>query len=504
MVRKKQNIVIAIILLAVYIVFQYKRINLDFWNDELYTLKNFVFVPFNTVVSDYHAPNNHVFFNLVLKCYLWIINVDSLSVSMDRPYLLRLLPFLFSLGTFTYLYAIAKKFFSEEVGQIGLVILITSIPFFNFSLQLRGYGLSLLLIAALIYYTLKFRNYRTLGSLLAVSMSVTLLLYTISSNFYFIIGFWLVCFLVFTKDAIQNYTLPAKNIIATGSFQLLIAVTMGTILCFALYLPVLGDVFYNEYVRSSNIDLYRGLKIAQVVTLSFLSRKYLLVAVLIVAALSLWRKKVLRTISFNFTAIAIFLYIFPFIINTLRGDPAPPRIFVNLVPLFTLTLAISVVYVIKALDVSRSRYLLLFASFLFYGIFVFIQQEKRISDQLLSDIHFGGRSQDIFFNYYLEHYHPKADLNNYIKRYGENKSILVLHDSEPHGLPYYLNRYNLGYFKAAKLDSILATEPSELFIITRYPHQLRRSLGDKQNAYEFEMTGNQFSYHNFIRLYKIK
>ena len=55
-------------LLIIFIGFywiQKDHINLDFWNDEIYTLKHFVFAPITTTLSDYHVPNNHIFFNRI-------------------------------------------------------------------------------------------------------------------------------------------------------------------------------------------------------------------------------------------------------------------------------------------------------------------------------------------------------------------------------------------------------------------------------------------------------
>ena len=37
-------------------------LNNDFWNDELYTLDKFTFVPISQTLWDYHVPNNHIFF----------------------------------------------------------------------------------------------------------------------------------------------------------------------------------------------------------------------------------------------------------------------------------------------------------------------------------------------------------------------------------------------------------------------------------------------------------
>ncbi|HFB99307.1 MAG TPA: hypothetical protein ENJ53_00745, partial [Phaeodactylibacter sp.] len=97
-----------IILLFLFIVFcwfQKEHFFLDFWNDEIYTLKHFVFVPLSTTLSDYHVPNNHIFFNFLNNIYLKVCGVDNLYDLMDNPPLIRILPFLYSVGTLFYAYA---------------------------------------------------------------------------------------------------------------------------------------------------------------------------------------------------------------------------------------------------------------------------------------------------------------------------------------------------------------------------------------------------------------
>jgi hypothetical protein len=57
----------------------YSFVNVDFWNDEIYTLKAFTFVPLHTTLTDYHAPNNHVFLNLVDNLYLRLLGINTLK-----------------------------------------------------------------------------------------------------------------------------------------------------------------------------------------------------------------------------------------------------------------------------------------------------------------------------------------------------------------------------------------------------------------------------------------
>src|ERR1039458_3746805 len=139
------------ILLLVYSILQLKNINLDFWNDEVYTLKNFVFVPFHKIITDYHVPNNHVFFSIITKFYLKIIGINSLYDLMDRPWSLRLLMLLISYFTILLTYLLSRNIYGKDIAFLCIVILITTIPYFNFCLQIRGYMLSTFLFVFLLY-----------------------------------------------------------------------------------------------------------------------------------------------------------------------------------------------------------------------------------------------------------------------------------------------------------------------------------------------------------------
>ena len=55
----------------------YHHLNNEMWNDEIYTLLHFVLVPLQTTLFDYHVPNNHIFFSLLIKNHMFNFILDD-------------------------------------------------------------------------------------------------------------------------------------------------------------------------------------------------------------------------------------------------------------------------------------------------------------------------------------------------------------------------------------------------------------------------------------------
>src|ERR1700721_1269573 len=81
------------LLLAFIGYFLYQMIpglNNDLWNDEIYTLIKFTLVPFKTTITDYHVPNNHIFYNVFNHFWLKLTGISNLRLAMEHVWVLRL------------------------------------------------------------------------------------------------------------------------------------------------------------------------------------------------------------------------------------------------------------------------------------------------------------------------------------------------------------------------------------------------------------------------------
>lgn len=111
-------------------------LSLDLWYDEVYTLNAFVSQPVSTIVTDYSAANNHVFYSLVLRPFYLL---------SDSNYVLRLPSLLMTLGTLWCVFVIGRRWSGLAAGLLAALGLGLNQMFLGHTMQVRGYSLSMLL-----------------------------------------------------------------------------------------------------------------------------------------------------------------------------------------------------------------------------------------------------------------------------------------------------------------------------------------------------------------------
>ncbi len=494
--KYKEYIILAL-LLFVYGILQWRYINIDFWNDEIFTLKNFVFTSLNNTVSDYPVPNNHVFFNLLSNIYLKLIGIDNMSDLMDLPYKLRLLPLLFSVLTIIFVFKTAKEFFNNSIAFLSVIILITTIPYINFALQIRGYGLSTLFVSVITYYVFKYLHKKNFISLVIISLSSALIIYTIPSNVFFIasiIAVLSICLVILwfsKKSKNEKQTFQIKQV-----FYILIALTAGSLLSLALYAPIFSNVFMNSYVDNYTISQHNQLTyFLPDVFLSFTTQRWVLVGFFVMGMVFNFKEYKARGFFMLFLIFTLFL---PFLFTYIRDDNPPVRVFEFIVPLFCLFISVGIFSFWNLLVRLKKFEWVFLLSVLIYSTSVFAMETKKIDNKLLECIKTGEKMQDLYYQYYLSHYHPFKDLKYFKENYYTDTTILVLMGSEPHDLPDYLDKFNIRTRSAKKLDTLLARNES-LFVISNFPGKL-----EGYSDYNIQPVNKEFSYYNIYRFKKNK
>ena len=99
---------------------------LDFWFDEIVSLKNYILVPFTKTVTDYANPNNHVLFSLLMNASSRILGLRGLFEVLDHPALVHSLTLGISAATLIAMYAAGRRLSGRLVGVGAVVILATT------------------------------------------------------------------------------------------------------------------------------------------------------------------------------------------------------------------------------------------------------------------------------------------------------------------------------------------------------------------------------------------
>lgn len=486
-------------LLLIFIVFywiQKDHLRLDFWNDEIYTLKHFVFAPLTTTLSDYHVPNNHIFFNLINNIYLKIIGVDNLFDLMDKPYLIRLLPFIYSIITILYVYFLGEKFFNSAIGILSVIILLSSISFFNFGLQLRGYSLSMMLLTMIIFYSLKYLETKEKRDSIFIIILSFLAFYTVPVNIYPILGVFI---FFFTKGIFLKYKQLKTN--SLDYFKISFFLFLGLFIGFIFYLPMFRQVFFNEYVVSHklfNLEVFQ--KLLPDVWRFFLGKKLVINILIGIGFIgSFFIKKSTFRKDENILLWAVFLA--PFLISFIRGEYIPDRALSMLIPIFSILIAVGVHSAFQLIPRVERFFFPLLIPIGIYSFFIFDQDVKRVDAWLSEALQISHRAQNLENNYYLSFFRPLDDIQFFMKNHFTGSEKIVVYDCEPHGFYNYMDKYNLEYVIPRDMDEFLKTKTTkEVFMVARFPNEFRNHISKNHPYYEVEQLRPDFSYNNFFRL----
>lgn len=510
---------ITVVILIPFFFWLCRYVSLDFWFDEVFTLKHFVFVPLTQTVTDYSYPNNHIFFNLISNVYLRLIGVRDIYSLMECPGAIRLLPLLYTMVTSAYVYLIGRRFFNKSVANLFLLFLLTTVPYYNFALQVRGYSLSIMLLSMMVYHLWNFeRKCDILDALLIVFFS-GLALYTIPLNLYFILSVAIFYLLVPVVGRIrkrgvkspnpevekpQKSTLSGESSGTDEYFFIVILIGTGIALAVLLYYPVVGRVVQNPFVESSGLFCWETLSRKMPTALYyFISSRYLLLPAVVLGLFYLvsHRKSgmggneefLLRT---KFCAA---LTLTPFILSFVRGDRPYLRVFVNLTLPFSLFVGLCVHSLLESIPPLRSKTLWITAAMFLYCNLVFALGVMRIEKRLMRDIETGHKSQNIYYNYYQAHYHPLLLLRNFKQRYETDSVPLVVYEFDEVALPEYLRKFDIKARDRNALDEILQTE-ARVFVITAFPDRFRRMIARRYPGFRCTRINERLQFHNILLL----
>lgn len=486
-----------------------KHIGLDLWYDEVYTLKRFVFVPLRETVTTYNLPNNHVFANLANNIYLKFIGLESFAGLADSPVVLRSFMLFFSLLTLFFVYTAARICCGREAAVLSAVLLGSTVPFLNFAVQIRGYALSMTAVSLLVCLLWLSEDELTWARGLGITLAGAIAVYAIPLNlyalgsmgfFYFVKGAW--------KNIREVFRIRPKRrgwtryLFHGREMTLVLLLVLGAVLAFILYRPVLQQVLHNKYVRSHEPFNAQVLtEIMPAVLRYFISGRWLLVAIAAVGLVgAAWKAlKKDEKIVFSRYLFCITVLFTPFLMSWARGDRPFLRVFVNLIPVFSLLLAMSISASTALLpwwSRSRASLSIMAAVLCLYSIFVADTAIAKRDAVLLDDIRESRSSQNIYYNWYQAHYRPSSIAERIREHDPAGRVRVVLGEVyDKYAMPAYLEHSGIVF---TSWGGTVLSEDERFFAVTAHPFDFIGKMRAGHPDLRCELLPGALHYHNVL------
>lgn len=425
--------------------------------DELVSLKNFTLVDFSTTVTHYPDVNNHVFFNLLNNIFCKALGIHSIYEAMDSPALARIFPILLTIITLFYTYKASSKFFNSTAGFMSVIILLTCIPFLNFTMQLRGYTMSMTFMAKAIYYIWSYDERPSVLNSIMTVFSIFGLMYAIPSNIYFVLSLGIIYslkwFINLRKDETGNES--EKGItkwVKNPKFYLLLFIGLGTVFAFLAYLPILEDILNERHLQQLKGQSFYSHTLSKVipfVVFYILSYRFLFIIPLIFIVSALYRHFKRKEWSENDTRLLVlFLVILvSFGISLARGDKPHQRTFIPLAVVFSILFGSASYSYLNSLKWFKSKELVSFFTIFIYCVISFIYCDGLIQRSLHKAIISGEKTYNMFYNFYQSEEYGMENLDQLIEEVNKTGyPVLMAREIDRVAEGEYLLKNNILYY----------------------------------------------------------
>ncbi|MAZ73963.1 MAG: hypothetical protein CMC70_12540 [Flavobacteriaceae bacterium] len=470
MKNKPFNYLIIVLGLIPMLFWLYRCFYLDLWYDEVFSLEHFALVDFSTTLFYYPAPNNHIFYNLLMQVVSRVFDIRNILLAEEYSFIFRLLQFVVSLLCGLYTIKILKKFFHITNAYIALAVLFTTVPFMNFSLQLRGYCLSMLLLVMLVYYGWSFKQNNRKRTMVLLAILSTLLLYTIPSNLYVLVAF---CGAIAVSGF---FALKEKDhLVFKNCSKIIGAVIIGVIFAVILYLPIWEELVYNKFSNRSASGYFLSFKILLLSLPQFLAKRYALLLLFVPGLFVVFKMKN-NKMKQHYVALLV-LFMSAFIVSFVHQKSPYARVFIPLAPVFVLLLVIPIINLLKKLPEKISLGLQIAVCLYCTGVFIF---EVKTNDVVIAQnlINKNYVSQNLYENYYLAQFFRQDEVITQLSSNYRGEPIVMFQQRDIPSTSLYLKKHQLSAKKIEGLHTLklLLKEEDEVFILTSHKKNLLKEL----------------------------
>lgn len=415
----------------------------DFWQDEIYTLQHFVFVPWRTVLTDYHSTNNHILFSVFVKVVAGLAGMHSLIDAVEKPYLVRAVPFFFALLSIIFFYRGMLKHYGRSFALAGISVFCTSIVFVDFAVQLRGYSLSIFITVLQLFSLIDFfKNDRSRRYILILFLLNGLNLLCLPTNIYLSLTILFFCFVLFlnTEAAVLFFN---KNVQRRKPLLAALAVVASTALVLIYYRWLLQMQPENPLISSFNLASFKNAVQALAVFYHFTDYRFYLFIFLLLWLITFFKR---GKLSFSTLFLPAIFFFVPFLFFFLHGAIIIQRTFLPLLPFFAMIVAAAVT---ELPFLKRFRYSII-SLCLANGIMLSITFNQLLASSKKNNslsIH----KHDLRNHYYLVNFNARQ-ATLLAQRYAIEKKVPVYlwDDFGGTGIEYYLAACKVPYKEYSK------------------------------------------------------
>lgn len=470
MKNKQINFILLFLGIVPFSFWIFKYINVDMWFDEVYSFDNFVMVDFGNPLFNYPLPNNHVFYSFISQILTKLLNMKDLYQIAEQVYLFRFFQVLVTIITAFYSVQVVKRFFKVEYSFLVLTLLFTTIPYLNFSLQLRGYNMSSLFLIMLVYHTWAFIEKRVTLDGVIIIVVCALYIYTIPSNLYMLAS------VMMALSIFCFYDKKQKNIYSSIYLKAIAFIVLGIGICTILYLPILHDIISNKYASRAATSFFYSLKLFPTLVLAFLSKRYLLVILGFIGSWFFIRKGDEK--EKQLFVFLLILLIFPFIFSFFHQKLPYERVFVSLSPIFCVIMS---VLILKFFQNLTHYWLTVFFVFVvpIYCTVVLFHEIKNNEIEAKNELFDrNDTSQTIYVNYFLSNLFNQKETVKYLKSISGNNTVILFNQFDQPSIQLYLKMYGVDFLEVNSFEQleplILNTKTS--FLLTSLQNKTVQEL----------------------------
>jgi hypothetical protein len=435
------------------------QLNECLWNDEIYTLKNFVLPGWIATLTDYHVPNNHILANILHIIWLRALAISDLGTLLDAPWKIRMLPMLLSGATVLVTYRVAQRTWGHVAGWVAVVCLLTTLAFVNFGWQVRGYPLSLLAAVGLAGAALRVTTQRRCDlrtGCWLVAMTVVLM-YAIPSNLYFVVSTGVGLVVAMGRPLFRTGLVAGACILG------------GILLSALLYMPVWAQVTDNEYITGGRAFRFLHFANLKEVVSQFVGWRWVLLPII---GWGFWLART-DVVAKRQLMLLAGIFLGSFLCSALRGDEPPLRIYVvQLSPLVLLAALGWHHAYLFFVEINWHRHLPWLSIAICVASLLLTQQNA--SQRIKSSLAQKEILQDINHNYYQYWFDPNTEFDLFKEKTGTSATI-VLEGTEPHDLPNYLEHKGLRYVSADSIQLMMEREDT-VYVCSKFTGDFIRTI----------------------------